>query len=145
MNRRPRKLFVVNIKGTCIQRLRNYILQHWLQNISSFRLMCLGPSIKDVFHFYGFWYSPLSPSKSAVFLTYPLAKFDQIITPSSLHFTEVRFASFLSGGFTNMAVINPPERKVAKRTSVHFVDVFYGQPMQCKTLKHSQSLWNKKW
>ena len=33
--------------------------------------------------------------------------------------TEVRFASFLSGGFTIMAVINPPERKLAKCTSVH--------------------------
>ena len=33
--------------------------------------------------------------------------------------TEVRFVSFLSGGFTTMAVINPPERKVTKRTSVH--------------------------
>ena len=32
--------------------------------------------------------------------------------------TEVRFASFLSGEFTNMAVINPPERKLAKCTSV---------------------------
>ena len=32
---------------------------------------------------------------------------------------EVRFASFLSGGFTTGAVINPPERKLAKRTSVH--------------------------
>jgi hypothetical protein len=32
--------------------------------------------------------------------------------------TEVHFASFLSGGFTTMAVINPPERKLAKRTSV---------------------------
>ena len=32
--------------------------------------------------------------------------------------TEVRFASFLSGGFTTMAVINPPESKLAKRTSV---------------------------
>ena len=32
--------------------------------------------------------------------------------------TEVRFASFLSGGFTTMAVINPPERKLVKRTSV---------------------------
>ena len=32
--------------------------------------------------------------------------------------TEVRFDNFLSGGFTNMAVINPPERKLAKRTSV---------------------------
>ena len=27
--------------------------------------------------------------------------------------TEVRFDSFLSGGFTTMAVINPPERKLA--------------------------------
>ena len=25
----------------------------------------------------------------------------------------------ISGGFTTMAVINPPERKLAKRTSVH--------------------------
>ena len=32
--------------------------------------------------------------------------------------TEVRFASLLSGGFTTMAVINPPERKLAKRISV---------------------------
>ena len=29
--------------------------------------------------------------------------------------TEVRFARLLSGGFTTMAVINPPERKLAKR------------------------------
>ena len=28
-------------------------------------------------------------------------------------------ASFLSGRFTTMAVINPPERKLAKRTSLH--------------------------
>ena len=32
--------------------------------------------------------------------------------------TDVRFACFLSGGFTNMEVINPPERKLAKRTFV---------------------------
>ena len=43
-------------------------------------------------------------------------------------YTEVRFASFLSGGFTSMTVetdplmtaINPPESKLAKRTSVHY-------------------------
>ena len=35
------------------------------------------------------------------------------------HCTEVRFASFLSGGFTTTAVINPPERKLAKHTSVY--------------------------
>ena len=34
--------------------------------------------------------------------------------------TEVRFASFNSGGFTIMAVINPPERKLAKHTSVQY-------------------------
>ena len=33
--------------------------------------------------------------------------------------TEVRFASFFSGGFTTMAVINPPENKLAHCTSVH--------------------------
>ena len=32
--------------------------------------------------------------------------------------TEVHFASFLSGGFTTMAVINPLERKLAKHISV---------------------------
>ena len=38
------------------------------------------------------------------------------------HCTEVRFASLHSGGFTTMAVINPPERKLAKRTSVRCID-----------------------
>ena len=33
------------------------------------------------------------------------------------HCTEVRFASFLSGGFITVIVVNPPERKLAKRTS----------------------------
>ena len=32
--------------------------------------------------------------------------------------TEVRFASFLSGRFIVMTVINPPEKKLAKQTSV---------------------------
>ena len=36
---------------------------------------------------------------------------------STAHCTEVRFASFLSDGFT-MAVINPPERKLVKCISV---------------------------
>ena len=35
------------------------------------------------------------------------------------HCTEVRFASLLSGGFITAIVVNPPERKLAKRTSVH--------------------------
>ena len=33
----------------------------------------------------------------------------------------MRFPSFLSGGFTTMAVINPPERKLAKRSVQKFV------------------------
>ena len=36
--------------------------------------------------------------------------------------TEVHFASFFSVGFTTMTVINPPERKLAKRTSVEWVN-----------------------
>ena len=34
--------------------------------------------------------------------------------------TEVRFASFLSGGFITAIVVNPPEMKLAKRTSVQW-------------------------
>ena len=37
-----------------------------------------------------------------------------LVTGSQLNkCTEVRFASFLSGGFTTLAVRNPPERKLA--------------------------------
>ena len=42
-----------------------------------------------------------------------------------MHCTEMRFASFLSGGFTTMTVINPPEKKLGKRTSVHCNDASY--------------------
>ena len=42
---------------------------------------------------------------------------------SSLHCTEVRFASSFAGGFTTMAEINSPDRKLAKRTSVHCGDL----------------------
>ena len=34
--------------------------------------------------------------------------------------TEVRLASFLPGGFITAMVVNPPERKLAKRTSVQW-------------------------
>ena len=40
----------------------------------------------------------------------------------SLQCTEVHFASFLSGGFNTATVVNPPERKLAKRTSVQWTD-----------------------
>ena len=35
---------------------------------------------------------------------------------------EVRFASLLSGGFTTMTVINPPDWKLANRTFVHWCE-----------------------
>ena len=39
----------------------------------------------------------------------------------STHYTEVHFASLLSGGFTTMTVLNPQESKLAKCTSVYFI------------------------
>ena len=37
----------------------------------------------------------------------------------SYYCTEVCFASFLSGGFITAIVVNPLERKLAKRTIMH--------------------------
>ena len=51
---------------------------------------------------------------------YCLPSIHLILLSRSVHCTEVRFASFLSSKFTNMAVINPPERKLAERTSEKF-------------------------
>ena len=36
--------------------------------------------------------------------------------------TEVRFASFLPGGFITATLVNPTEKKQAKRTSVQWFD-----------------------
>ena len=46
-----------------------------------------------------------------------LTLFDMIFKMTSLC-TEVCFASFLSGVFIAAIVVNPPEKKLAKRTSV---------------------------
>ena len=46
------------------------------------------------------------------------------------HCTEVHFASFLSGGFITAIVVNPPERKLAKRTTVHC-----STAVQCSAVK----------
>ena len=57
----------------------------------------------------------------------------QRLLSALLHCTEVRLDSLHSGGFTTMVVINPPERKLAKRTSVHWfklVYVPYGQNIE---------------
>ena len=50
--------------------------------------------------------------------TFCFGKSSDTITKWLAQCTEVRFASFLFDGFTNMAVINPPEWRLAKRTSV---------------------------
>ena len=47
--------------------------------------------------------------------------------------TEVRFVSFFSGGFTTMAVMNPPEKKLEKRTSVHW-DKFVSEKIFVKKI-----------
>ena len=36
---------------------------------------------------------------------------------------EVRFASFLSVGFITVIVVNPPERRPARPTSVHLLSI----------------------
>jgi hypothetical protein len=46
---------------------------------------------------------------------------DHLKKDKALH-TEVRFDSFLSGGFITAIVVNPPERKLAKSTSVHWMN-----------------------
>ena len=43
----------------------------------------------------------------------------QSVNLSRGNLTEVRFASFFSSGFITAIVPNPPERRLAIRTSVH--------------------------
>ena len=57
------------------------------------------------------------------------------------HCTEMRFASLLSGEFTTMAVINPPENKLAKCTSVRCVQ---GSPSTSCQLHSTTSMVNFK-
>ena len=45
----------------------------------------------------------------------------------------MRFASFLSGGFITAIVVNPPERKLEKRTSVHCTTLYYSKPPIIRT------------
>ena len=55
---------------------------------------------------------------------------------SSLYCTEVRFASFFFVGFITVIVVNPLERKLAKRTSVYCVHFFACRPyLQCSTIQ----------
>ena len=43
-----------------------------------------------------------------------------LLSTHLIHCKEVRFANFLSSGFITAIVVNPPERKLAKRTSVQW-------------------------
>ena len=59
----------------------------------------------------------------------------------SEHCAEVRFASCLSGGYTTItAVINPPERRLAKCTSVHCCINWSKHAVIMTTKKHPASL-----
>ena len=59
---------------------------------------------------------------------------------SPIHRTEVRFAGFLSGGFITAIVVNPPESKLTKRTSVHCTDSIY----HTDSIKHTDLNFAKK-
>ena len=66
----------------------------------------------------------ISQSMSLNFIIYLFDSFVFVKTCAIFQFFQnvtfepVRFASFFSGGVTTMIVINPPERKLAKRTTV---------------------------
>ena len=53
-------------------------------------------------------------------------------TAKPLQCTEVRFASLLSGGFITAVVVNQPERKLAKRTSVHCSSALLWAKIRCQ-------------
>ena len=55
--------------------------------------------------------------------------------PNILHCTEMRFASFLSGGFITAMVVNPPERRLAKCTSVHCKSIHNQSESDCSKTK----------
>ena len=52
----------------------------------------------------------------------------------------VRFTSLLPGGFITATVVNPPERKVAKRTSVQCYHTFLDQSIPLVTATSIVSL-----
>ena len=81
--------------------------------------------------------------KFDAYVLWPLAKkYQNWIVDRS---TEMRFASFFSGGFITTIVVNQPERKLAKRTSVRSTACNF---MVCIKLSHdffrSKSRWEWK-
>ena len=55
-----------------------------------------------------------------------------------VHFTEVRFASLLSGGFTTMAVTNQLERKLTKHTSMQWAKYLVFAQTNIELLLHQE-------
>ena len=53
--------------------------------------------------------------------------------------TEVRFTNLLSGEFTTMAVINPLERKLAKRTSVQWAKAWVKTQNDKRSIKFEET------
>ena len=54
-----------------------------------------------------------------------------LICHFSVHFTEVRFDSFLSGGFIIAIVVNSPEKKLAKCISVQWRQLAHQSRRTC--------------
>ena len=57
-----------------------------------------------------------------VALLFEFPTFDFNLELTLVH-TEVRFASFLSGKFITLIVVNPPEKKLAKRRMISYPDI----------------------
>ena len=70
----------------------------------------------DLIHIWETWYV------SQVFLNLIKSRWMDLV-----HCTQVRFSTYLSCGFITAIVVNPPESKLAKSTSVHCAPVYQGR------------------
>ena len=59
------------------------------------------------------------------FMHYFCIRYNQNLNSIFYQCTQVRFASFVSGEFITVIVVNPQERKLAKRTSVHWSKFYF--------------------
>ena len=91
----------------CVQNLMKVISGDWLRKFASIENEIEEFSFLSKFH------------DNVENLFQPTAQLLKTHHCTAVQNTKVYFASFLSFGFTTMAVINPPERKLSKRTSVH--------------------------
>ena len=67
--------------------------------------------------------------------------FSKIWKSVAVHCTEVWCASFFPGGFLTAIVVNPPERRLAKRTSVHWGNLIFGVIPSWLLLYEALQLW----